>query len=220
MRLLLVEDDKQLGKATAEGLRIAGFAVDWFQNAEDAALAIKSTSFDLIVLDVNLPGQSGLNWLKNLRSANIILPVLLLTARDALRHKIEGFDTGADDYLVKPFDLDELIARCSALIRRAQGRASPVIAAGDVTLNTQTRQVLKGGEPILLSGKELAILEILMNAKGHTVSKQRIEEKIYDWESTGIESNTVEVHISSIRRKLGKELVKTMRGVGYMIGGP
>ncbi len=218
MRLLMVEDDKQLGKATAEGLRIAGFAVDWFQNAEDAALAVRSTRFDLIVLDINLPGCSGLNWLKDLRSSNSILPVLLLTARDALHHKVEGFNAGADDYLVKPFDLDELVARCGALIRRSQGRANPVIVCGDITFNTQTRQVMKGKSPVLLSNRELGILEILMNAKGCTVSKQQIEEKIYDWDSTGTESNTVEVHVSSIRRKLGKELVKTVRGVGYLIG--
>ncbi len=217
MRLLLVEDDKQLGKATAEGLRIAGFAIDWFQNAEDAALAIKSTSFDLVILDINLPGQSGIGWLKNLRAANNMLPVLLLTARDALHHKIEGFNTGADDYLVKPFDLDELTARCNALIRRSQGRASPIVQCGDVTFNTLTRQVQKKGETVLLSSRELTILEILMGNKGQTVSKQQIEEKIYDWSNAGIESNTVEVHISSIRRKLGKELILNIRGLGYRI---
>ncbi|MCB1592320.1 MAG: response regulator transcription factor [Alphaproteobacteria bacterium] len=219
MRLLLVEDDKYLGKATTEGLRIAGFATDWFKNAEDAALALASTPYDLLLLDINLPGQSGLKWLKNLRQEDNMMPVLLLTARDALHHKIEGFDAGADDYLVKPFDLDELVARCGALIRRAQGRASPVITCKDVAFDTQTRKVMKNGSPVLLSGRELAILEILMNAKGHTVSKKQIEEKIYDWDSSEVESNTVEVHISSIRRKLGRDLITTVRGVGYMIDG-
>ncbi|MCB1682147.1 MAG: response regulator transcription factor [Rhodospirillales bacterium] len=217
MRLLLVEDDVMLGKPTVEGLKLAGYAVDWFQNAEDAALALTSVSYDLILLDINLPGQSGLEWLKQLRGDQNLLPVLLLTAHDALKFKLEGFNVGADDYVVKPFDLDELVARAGALIRRAKGRGSPEIVCGDVVFNTQTRQVQKNETPVLLSGKELAILEILMNNKGRTISKQQIEDQIYDWNSIGIESNTVEVHISSIRRKLGKDLVKTMRGVGYMI---
>lgn len=217
MRLLLVEDDEQLGKATAEGLRIAGFSIDWFMNAEDAALALLSIPFDLVILDINLPGLSGLSWLKSLRTSGNMVPVLLLTAQDALHHKIEGFNTGADDYLVKPFDLDELVARSGALIRRSQGRASPIIHSRDVTFNAQTREVQKKGKAVLLSKKETDILEILMSHKGQTVSKQQIEEKIYDWSSPGIESNTVEVHISSIRRKLGKNFITNFRGIGYRI---
>lgn len=216
MRILLVEDDVMLGRATAEGLRMA-YAVDWCQNAEDADLALKTTDYNVIVLDISLPGISGMDFLKLIRSRNDDRPVLLLTARDAIIHRIEGLNTGADDYLIKPFDLDELIARISALIRRSLGRASPELTCGDVTFNPQAKLVKKLGNPIPLSGKELRILEILMNNKNKVISKTQIEENIYDWESGNIESNTIEVHISALRRKLGKEYIQTIRGVGYMM---
>ena len=216
MRVLLVEDDSMLGKATAEGLRTA-YAVDWCESAEDASAALRTTPYDLIILDINLPGQSGLDLLKDLRGANDQRPVLFLTARDSISHRIEGLNVGADDYLVKPFDLDELIARAGALIRRSQGRASPEINCGKINYNPSAKQAKKNGKIVKLSGRELAVLEILMTQLGKVISKAQIEERIYDWDSGDIESNTIEVHISALRRKLGKDLIKTIRGVGYMI---
>lgn len=216
MRVLLVEDDSMLGKATAEGLKIS-FAVDWCESAEDASAALKTTPYDLVILDINLPGQSGLELLKDLRSANDDRPVLFLTARDAVKHRIEGLNAGADDYLVKPFDLDELIARAGALIRRSQGRANPEITCGKITYDPGARQVKKSGKTVKLSGRETAVLEILMTNLGRVISKVQIEDHIYDWYSGDIASNTIEVHISALRRKLGKSLIKTIRGVGYMI---
>ena len=212
----MVEDDSMLGKATAEGLRTA-YAVDWCESAEDASAALRTTPYDLIILDINLPGQSGLDLLKDLRGANDQRPVLFLTARDSISHRIEGLNVGADDYLVKPFDLDELIARAGALIRRSQGRASPEINCGKINYNPSAKQAKKNGKIVKLSGRELAVLEILMTQLGKVISKAQIEERIYDWDSGDIESNTIEVHISALRRKLGKDLIKTIRGVGYMI---
>lgn len=216
MRVLLVEDDVMLGKATADGLKTS-FAVDWCQSAEDAVLALKTTPYDLVILDINLPGQSGLDMLRDLRRANDDRPVLFLTARDAIRHRIEGLNAGADDYLVKPFDLDELLARASALIRRSQGRASPEIMHGDIVYDPVAKQARRSGQAVRLSGRELAVLEILMTNMGKVISKSQIEDHIYDWDSSDIESNTIEVHVSSLRRKLGKDLIKTIRGVGYMV---
>lgn len=216
MRVLLVEDDVMLGRATAEGLKTS-FAVDWCESAEDASAALKTTPYDLVVLDINLPGQSGLDLLKDLRASHDDRPVLFLTARDTVAQRIEGLNAGADDYLIKPFDLDELIARVSALIRRSQGRANPEITCGDVTYDPSAKQASKKGKAVKLSGRELAVLEILMSNQGRVISKDQIEQHIYDWDSGDIESNTIEVHISAVRRKLGKDLIKTIRGVGYMI---
>lgn len=216
MRILLVEDDVMLGKATAEGLKMS-FAVDWCKSAEDAQEAIATTSYDAIVLDINLPGQSGLEFLQKRRASNDDCPVLFLTARDAVAQRIEGLNSGADDYLTKPFDLDELTARVSALIRRSQGRSSPDIHVADIVYTPAVRHVTKQNKTINLSGRELAVLEILMTNINHVMSKSRIEEHIYDWGNNDIESNTIEVHISALRRKLGKDLIKTVRGVGYMI---
>ena len=216
MRVLLVEDDDMLGKATASGLAIA-HAVDWVKSAEDAALALKTNTYALIVLDINLPGQSGLELLGELRRDGNDIPCLFLTARDAVYNKIEGLNAGGDDYLVKPFDLDELLARAAALIRRSQGRASPVLAHGGITLDAAAKSVEKDGKPVALSGREFAIAEILLGNIGRVVSKAQIESQIYDWGSEDIGSNTVEVHISALRRKLGKDFVKTIRNVGYTV---
>lgn len=216
MRILLVEDDIMLGKATTEGLKTA-YAVDWCETAEDAAAALKTTPYDLLVLDINLPKKSGIDLLKELREHNDDRPVLFLTARDSVAHRIEGLNAGADDYLVKPFDLDELIARIGALIRRSQGRASPKITCGDIVYNPVAKQVKKSGKLIKLSGRELSVLEILMTNLDKVMSKLQIEEHIYDWNSGDIESNTIEVHISALRRKLDKDLIKTIRSVGYII---
>lgn len=216
MRVLLVEDDAMLGKATVAGLKTA-YAVDWCKNVDDAESALRSTNYDLAILDINLPGKSGLELLREIRKSKDNRPVLFLTARDTVRHRIEGLNAGADDYLVKPFDLDELLARAAALIRRSQGNGLSAITCGDVTYDPIGHYVAKAGTNILLSARERAILEILMNNHGRTVSKTRIEEHIYDWSNEEIESNTIEVHISSLRRKLGKDFIKTMRGLGYII---
>lgn len=216
MRVLLVEDDQMLGKATLAGLRTA-FAVDWLTNAEDAEAAIRAQPYALLVLDINLPGESGLDLLKRLRRANDTTPCLFLTARDAVYHRIEGLNAGADDYLVKPFDLHELLARCAALIRRAHGRATPVIRHGELTLDPLAKTVHVGTQPVMLSAREFAIAECLLSNIGHVMSKQQIESSIYDWGSDDIGSNTVEVHISALRRKLGKDFIKTIRNIGYVI---
>lgn len=216
MRLLLVEDDKNLGKATAEGLK-EGYALDWVRSAEEAEDALATTAYALIVLDINLPGASGLELLDKLRRAKNAIPVLLLTARDAIRHRVEGLNAGADDYLVKPFDLDELLARCAALIRRGSGQSVPIITQGDISYEAARKYVEKGGKPVMLSSRELAVFDCLMRNAGRPVSKEKIMESVYDWSSEEIESNTIEVHIGALRRKLGRELIKTIRGIGYII---
>jgi DNA-binding response OmpR family regulator len=216
MRILLVEDDENLGWATSDGLR-ATFAVDWVTSAEQARAALAAGHYDLIVLDIVLPGQSGVELLRELRAASNTIPIILLTARDAVEHRIEGLNAGADDYVVKAFDLDELVARCTALIRRSRGHVRNTVEWGDIRFDTDSGDVVRGGEVVSLSGRERDILYILMTNVGRTVSKSRIESHIYDWSSELIESNTIEVHISALRRKLGRELIRTIRGVGYMI---
>jgi DNA-binding response OmpR family regulator len=216
MRLLLVEDDRHLGKATEEGLK-ESFAVDWVESAEDADSAMSTTAYDLVVLDINLPGKSGLQFLSDIRKAKNAIPVLLLTARDAVYHRIEGLNAGADDYLVKPFDLDELIARCAALLRRSQGQIEPVIKIHDIAFEPSSGKLEKSGKNIILSARERAIFDVLVHNIDRPVSKSKIEERIYDWGSEDIESNTIEVHISGLRRKVGRDFIKTIRGVGYMI---
>jgi DNA-binding response OmpR family regulator len=205
-----------LGRATLAGLRTV-YAVDWVESAEDAQDAMSTTSYDLLVLDINLPGLSGLEWLTRLRKAQNDIPCLFLTARDATYHRVEGLNAGADDYLVKPFDLDELIARCAALLRRSQGRANPVIEHGGISYDPIAKRVTLDNKSVSLSGRELAILDYLLNNKGRILSKQQIEEHIYDWGNDDIGSNTIEVHISGLRRKLGRDLIKTIRNVGYTI---
>lgn len=216
MRLLLIEDDRMLGRATLAGLRTV-YAVDWVESAEDAQDAMSTTSYDLLVLDINLPGLSGLEWLTRLRKAQNDIPCLFLTARDATYHRVEGLNAGADDYLVKPFDLDELIARCAALLRRSQGRANPVIEHGGISYDPIAKRVTLDNKAVSLSGRELAILDYLLNNKGRILSKPQIEAHIYDWGNEDIGSNTIEVHISGLRRKLGRDFIKTIRNVGYTI---
>ena len=216
MRILFIEDDDMLDKATAAGLGMA-FAVDWVKNAEDAKLAVEANDYSILVLDINLPGRSGLEFLSSLRGKGDTIPCLLLTARDAVQNRVEGLNAGADDYLVKPFDLDELLARVSALMPRSQGRASSVIRHGDVMLDITAKRAEKAGKAVALSGREFAIAEILLGNIGHIFSKTQIESRIYDWGSGDIGSNTVEVHISSLRRKLGKNLIKTIRNLGYTV---
>ncbi len=216
MRVLLIEDDINLGRATAESLRCS-YATDWVQSAEEAKNALATVSYALIVLDINLPGISGLEFLSRLRNQKDQTPVLLLTARDSVRHRVEGLNTGADDYMVKPFDLDELLARCAALIRRSNGIGTPLITHKNLTYEPASGYLQLEGKVVSLSGRERAIFDCLIRNIGRIVSKNKITESIYDWSSEEIESNTIEVHVASLRRKLGRDLIKTQRGVGYLI---
>ncbi len=216
MRILLVEDDRNLGRATAEGLR-ESYAVDWVGSVEEARDALATTSYSMLVLDINLPGESGLDLLQDLRRNKDQIPVLMLTARDAIRHRVEGLNAGADDYLVKPFDLDELLARCAAQIRRGSGQASPLIILRDIEYEPAGRHLKKNGETVRLSSRELAVFDCLIRNIDRTVSKEKIMESVYDWSSEEIESNTIEVHVAALRRKLGRDLIRTIRGVGYII---
>jgi len=216
MRLLLVEDDPQLGDGLTVGLRQAGFAVDWVKDGLAADQALATETFDLLVLDLGLPKLEGMEVLKRLRGRGQVLPVLILTARDATADKIAGLDSGADDYLVKPIDLDELAARIRALVRRAAGRAEPVLRNGTVTLEPASRRVAVADSPIELSAREFAVLHALMENAGRVMSRAQLESSIYGWRDEP-DSNALEVHIHHLRKKLGTDFIKTLRGVGYMI---
>lgn len=215
MRILFIEDDYQLGNAVNEGLN-QEFATDWFQSAEDGQTAIEGTQYDVIVLDINLPEMSGIDWLKSLRKAKITTPVLLLTARDTIAERVAGLDAGADDYLVKPFDFDELLARVRALSRRSEKLDNPLLEYDNIILDSNAKAVSQNGKMVSISPLEFDILYLLLKNIGRTYSKEQIAEKIYNWDDE-VESNTIEVHVSSIRRKLGKNLIKTIRNVGYLI---
>lgn len=216
MRLLVIEDDRMIGESIVEGLRKEGYAVDWVQNGREADLALIDQFYDLILLDLGLPGKQGLDVLATYRSRKGSAPVLIVTARDTTSDRVRGLDSGADDYLVKPFDLDELFARARALIRRSAGRAEADIAYAGLTLNPATHEVTFHGSPVLLSAREFALLHTLLNPPGNVVSKAMLEDKLYGWERE-IESNAVEVHIHSLRKKLGAEFIVNIRGVGYKV---
>lgn len=216
MRLLLVEDDPMLGKAVQTALRQAGYTADLATDGESAEDALAATDYDLVLLDINLPGKSGLEVLSCLRRRKNTLPVLALTARDTTAQRVEGLDCGADDYLTKPFDLDELLARIRALLRRSGGRAAPVITHGELVLDPAARNVTLRGKPINLSAREYAVLSVLMEGAGRVMSRHQIEEKLYGWDME-VDSNAIEVHISHLRKKLGDSLIKTIRGLGYVV---
>ncbi len=216
MRLLLVEDDRMIGESVQTGLRQDGFAVDWVRDGQAAELAIENDVYDLVVLDLGLPRKGGFEVLSGMRSRGNTVPVLILTARDAVPDRVQGLDRGADDYVVKPFDLDELAARVRALLRRRAGRAEPVITHRDLVLNPVTREASCGGRPLMLSAREFALLEALLDRPGAVLSRAQLEERIYGW-GEEIESNTVEVYVHSLRKKLGAEFIRNVRGVGYTI---
>ena len=218
MRLLLVEDDPMIGEGVRKGLRQDGFTIDWVRDGPAAELAAANDVYDLIVLDLGLPRKDGLDVLAALRRKGNSVPVLILTARDAVADRIKGLDAGADDYVLKPFDLDELAARIRALLRRRAGRADAVIEHGELTLNTSTREATLRGKEVALSAREFALLEALLERPGAILSRAQLEERLYGW-GEEIESNTIEVYIHSLRRKLGPGFIRTVRGVGYGIGG-
>ena len=216
MRLLLVEDDPMIGDGVQRGLRQEGHTVDWVRDGAAAALAIAEGVHEMLLLDLGLPHLSGLDLLASLRRQGVELPVLVITARDAVADRVKGLDAGADDYLVKPFDLDELSARIRALMRRRGGRASPLIEHGALTLDPATRAVTLEGHPISLSGREFALLRALLERPGMPLSRAQLEERLYGW-GEEVESNAVEVHIHSLRRKLGAAWIRNVRGVGYLV---
>jgi len=216
MRLLLVEDDPMIGASVQSGLRQEGYTVDWARDGAAAELAVANGVYELILLDLGLPRKSGLDLLVGLRKKGHAMPVLVITARDSVADRVKGLDAGADDYLVKPFDLDELSARIRALMRRQGGRASPTIEHGALTLNPATHEVSLNGAPVGLSGREFALLHALLEQPGVPLSRAQLEERLYGWNEE-VESNTVEVYIHSLRRKLGSEWIRNVRGVGYRV---
>ena len=220
MRLLIVEDDALLGDALATGLRQVGHATDWFRRGDEADAALSSAPYDAVVLDLGLPGGDGMQWLKHWRAAARQVPVLILTARDGIEHRVAGLDAGADDYLVKPITIDELAARLRALVRRSQGRAHAVYQHGALEFDPASKRVSWQGRVVELTGRELALLEALLLHPQRVLSKAALQEKLYDWSGAEPESNALEVHVHHLRRKIDPGIVRTIRGVGYALGSP
>ena len=216
MRLLLVEDDPMIGEGVRKGLQQDGFAVDWVQDGRAAELALETNPYDTLLLDLGLPGKDGPSVLASLRRRGNAIPVLILTARDAVADRVKGLDAGADDYLVKPFDLEELAARIRALQRRKSGRADPVVQIGNLIVNPATHEVSLDGREITLSAREFGLLHALVERPGVVLSRAQIEEKLYGW-GQEVESNTIEVYVHALRRKLGADVIRNVRGVGYMV---
>ena len=216
MRLLLVEDDAMIGEAIRAGLRRDGFAVDWVADGSAAAPALETEPYELLLLDLGLPGSDGLTLLKALRGRGATLPVLILTARDAVADRVAGLDAGADDYLVKPFDLDELAARIRALLRRKSGRSEPRLEHLGVVLDPAAHRVTRDGAEVALSPREFALLELLLGRPGAILSRGQLEERLYGF-GEEVESNAIEVHVHGLRRKLGAGFILTVRGVGYRV---
>jgi two-component system response regulator QseB len=216
MRLLVVEDDQMIGQSMQQGLRNTGLAVDWVRDGKSAELALGNGVYDLMILDLGLPHIGGLELLNQLRQLGNDLPVLIVTARDTVEDKVAGLNIGADDYLVKPFDFDELNARVNAIMRRRSGRGNPAIVYGGLKLDPITHQVTLHGQPVGLSAKEFALLHALMVAPGAVLSRAKLEEALYGWNEE-VGSNAVEVHIHNLRNKLGSHTILNVRGAGYRV---
>ncbi|AAZ96089.1 Two component Transcriptional regulator, Winged helix family [Thiobacillus denitrificans ATCC 25259] len=219
MRILLVEDDALLGDGLKAGLSQSGFAVDWLRDGEAAVTALTTERFAAVVLDLGLPRRDGLSVLQWLRGRGDPTPVLVLTARDQLEDKVRGLDLGADDYVLKPFDLDEVAARLRALMRRAHGKSAPLLKLGDIELDPAARSVTQRGQPVDLTGREFDLLHVLLQSSGHVLTRRMLEEQLYTWDE-GVGSNALEVHVHHLRRKLGNDVIRTVRGVGYMAAPP
>jgi len=220
VRLLLVEDDPMIGEAVAEALRADGHAVDWAQDGPSGSRALAAgVPYAAALLDLGLPGRDGLKLLADLRARGDKLPVLVMTARDTIADRIAGLDAGADDYLVKPFDVDELLARVRALLRRAAGRAEPQLTHGALRLDPATHAAWLGERSLALSAREFALLHALIERPGAVLSRAQLEERLYGWNEP-VGSNTIEVHIHNLRRKLGERAIRNLRGVGWTLGEP
>ena len=216
MHALLVEDDQMIAEGVLTALRQEGYAADWVRDGVSAGEALRAAHFDLVLLDLGLPRRDGLDILRELRGRNDATPVIIVTARDEVQQRIAGLNAGADDYLVKPFDLDELAARARSLLRRSAGRGAPAIEHGGVRLDPVTHSVWRDDQPVALSAKEFAVLEALLQRPGAVLSRQQLEDRIYGWDDE-IGSNAVEVYIHALRRKLGAGYIRTLRGVGYCV---
>jgi DNA-binding response OmpR family regulator len=216
MRVLLVEDDAMIAQGLQVALRQAGFTVDWTGDGMSAASALRSTTFDLVLLDLGLPGRDGLEVLQELRRRGAATPVIILTARDEIQERVNGLNAGADDYIVKPFDIDEVTARMRSVLRRVAGRGDTGIQHRDIRLDPVTRTVERNGVPVNLSAHESAVLEALLQRPGAVLSRAQLEDRLYGWDSQ-IGSNAVEVYVHGLRRKLGNDAIRTLRGVGYFV---
>jgi DNA-binding response OmpR family regulator len=216
MRILLVEDDLMIGESVLDCLRAEHYAVDWVRDGNAAELALRTDTYDLILLDLGLPKRDGLALLRDLRTRKDRTPVLIATARDAVSDRIAGLDAGADDYIIKPYDVDELLARMRALIRRSAGRAEPVFEHDGITIDPQAHAAMVDGTPVALTAREWAVLEPLISRPGMIFSRAQLEEKLYSWKDS-VSSNAVEVYIHGLRKKLGPDLIQNVRGVGYVI---
>jgi two-component system response regulator QseB len=219
VRVLLVEDDGMIGHGLQTALRQSGFAVDWVRDGQSASNGLRTQVFDLTLLDLGLPQRDGLEVLRELRQRGDATPVIILTARDEIKSRIAGLDAGADDYIVKPFDLDELMARIRSVLRRAAGRGDPGIQHGDLRLDPVTRTVEHAGVPVAVSAHEYSVLEALLQRPGAVLSRAQLEDRLYGWDEP-IGSNAVEVYVHGLRRKLGADTIRTLRGVGYFVPKP
>ncbi|HTC43894.1 MAG TPA: response regulator transcription factor [Steroidobacteraceae bacterium] len=216
MRVLLVEDDRMIAEAVRTALNQDGHVTDWMADGAAAHSALSHSRFDIVLLDLGLPRKDGLTVLRQLRERGDSTPVIIITARDDVRSRISGLDSGADDYLVKPFDLDELAARMRVAVRRSAGRGDPIIEHGELRLNPVTREVHRAGAPVTLSAKEFAVLEALLMRPGAVLSRAQLEDRLYGFDEA-VESNAVEVYVHALRRKLGSEAIRTQRGAGYFV---
>lgn len=220
MRLLILEDDRQLGDALSTGLRQAGHVVDWFSDGDQAHQALHTAAYDALVLDLGLPRTDGLTWLRRWRADGIALPVLVLTARDGVEQRIQGLDSGADDYLIKPIAIEELAARLRAMLRRATGRTQTEWSHGLLRYDPATRRVQWDQREVELTARETALLEALLKQPQRVLSRAQLLEQLYDWSGSEPESNALEVHVHHLRRKIHPDLIRTVRGVGYALGAP
>lgn len=216
MRVLVVEDDKLLGEGIVEGLKNDGYAVDWVEDGQTADQVLKSEHFDIVVLDLGIPKLHGFKVVENLRRRGSLIPVLILTARDAVGDRITGLDLGADDYMTKPFDLSELSARLRALQRRSVERATPTIKYKTISINTIAHEVTFNNDPINLPRREFALLQKLIENQGKALTRDQLTQSLYNWDED-VDSNALEVHIHNLRKKFGTELIRTIRGIGYMV---
>ncbi len=216
MRVLLAEDDVVLGNGVQTWLRLKGYAVDWFRDGRAAQRAISAAEYDLVLLDLGLPLVDGMTVLRSIRASHNATPVIVITARDGLHDRVGGLDNGADDYLVKPFEMEELAARMRSLERRSNHRTNPLLSHGEVTLDPASMAVTLNGEGLNLSPREFVVLRTLLENKGKPISRSKLENSMYAWDSE-IDSNTVTVHIHNLRKKLGEEFIVTKRGFGYLV---